>query len=320
MAEQQYLRAVNEAHHEALAADDDVFVMGEDVTKGVTGTTVGLADEFDPARVRDTPISEEAFTGLGVGAALQGKRPIVEYQINTLVHVGWDQLVNHAAKLRYMSGGQVSVPLTVTVPMSGVPGGSAGQHSDSTWPPLAHFGIKNAIPSTPADAKGLFRSAVEEDDPVVVHFPPQLHGRTGEVPDGPHSVPLGEAVVREPGEDVTIIAVGETVPMAEAVATELAPETSVEVIDLRTPHPLDESTILESIEKTGRVVIADNALRFCGMAAEVAARISNVGFWTLDAPIKRVTRAETPASYAPSEENAVIVDEDLIREAVTDIA
>lgn len=318
MPELQYLEAVNQAHHEILEEYEEAFVMGEDVSKGVTGTTVGIADAFDPARVRDTPISEEAFTGMGVGAALEGKRPIVEYQINTLVHVGWDQLVNHAAKLRYMSGGQVSVPLTVTVPMSGVPGGSAGQHSDSTWPSLAHFGVKNAIPSTPADAKGLFRSAVAEDDPVVIHFPPKLHGLTGEVPNGHHNVPLGEAVVRSEGSDLTIVAVGETVPIALSVAN--SADLDIEVVDLRTPHPLDEATVLESVEKTGRVIVADNALRFCGMAAEVAARIANKGFWALDRPVKRVTRADTPASYTPTEENTVIVDEDVVEEAVSDLA
>lgn len=321
MSTKSYMEAVNEAHHQTLEEVDDAFVMGEDVEAALTGTTGGLATEFGPDRVRDTPISEPGFTGLGIGAAMVGKRPIVEYQINTATYVSMDQIVNQAAKLSHMSDGQIEAPLTITIPMAGAPGALAGQHSDNPYPAFMNYGVKTVVPTTPYDAKGLFRSAVEEDDPVMVYFPVVQQSDEGEVPDESYTVPLGEAEVRREGDDVTVVAVGETVASALDVAEEIGDEIDVEVVDPRSLVPLDEEAIVDSVEKTGRVVVADNANRICGAAAEIAARIANVGFWHLEAPVKRVTRYHTvPPSFAPPQEERLLVDADTIERAVRDLA
>jgi pyruvate dehydrogenase E1 component beta subunit len=320
MPTKSYMEAVNESHYQTLKEIDDAFVMGEDVESGLTGTTGGLVQEFGPDRVRNTPISEPGFTGLGIGAAIVGKRPIVEYQINTATYVSMDQVVNQAAKLSHMSDGQIRAPVTITIPMAGAPGSLAGQHSDNPYPAFMNYGVKTVVPTTPYDAKGLFRSAVEEDDPVMVFFPTVLQANEGEVPDESYTVPLGQAEVRREGADVTVVALGETIEMALEVADDLADEIDVEVVDPRTLVPLDEETILESVEKTGRVVVADNANRICGAAAEIAARVANVGFWSLEAPVKRVTRLHTvPPSFAPPQEERVLADADTIETAVRDL-
>lgn len=316
--ETTYIEAVRDAHAEVMREDEDVFVMGEDVQTSLFESTVGLAEEFGTERVRDTPISEQAFTGLGIGAAMAGKRPIVEYEINTLPHVAMEQLVDQAQRIRFLSGGERSVPITFTLPSASVSGGHGGQHSDNPYPALAHYGMKIATPATPYDVKGLFRSAVREDDPVVVSFPVFLHETTGEVPTEPYEIPLGEAAIRRSGDDVTVVAIGETVPDTVAVADALD-DVSVEVIDPRTVLPLDEGAIIGSVEKTGSLVVVDNAQRTCGVAAEVAARVSNVAFDALDAPIKRVTRADTYVSWSPNEEFGILPDKELITRAVRDI-
>lgn len=319
MPEKTYLEAVQEGHREALRDFDDTFIMGEDVQKSLLNTTVGLADEFGEERVRDTPISEQGFVGAGLGAAVSGKRPIVELQINTLPLIALEQITNHAQKIRYMSGGQHSVPLTITVPMAGAPGGLAGQHSDATYPLLLHYGVKTIIPTTPYDAKGLFRQAVVENDPVMVYFPVEVQGTRGDVPADSYRIPLGEANIRREGTDVTVVAIGETVPESLSVADQLAGEISVEVIDPRSLLPLDEQTIFESVQKTGRLVIVDNSNRMCGAAAEIAARLSNHGLWDLEAPVKRVTRANAPVAYNPVEENYILPDADTIKQAINDV-
>lgn len=317
MENKSYIGTIIESYHEALSEYDDTFVIGEDIEHAMMGTTRDLVTEFGEDRVRDTPISEQAFTGLGVGAAMAGKRPIIEYQINAIPHIAMDQLVNNAQKLRHMTGGQVSVPLTITVPSSGSPGGSAGQHSEDAYPQLLNFGMKVVIPSTPYDQKGLFRSALQENDPVIIFWPGSLMGLRGDVPEEYYEVPLGEADVKREGEDLTIVATGEHVPIAEDVAEQFADEASIEVVDPRTLLPLDEETIFESVRKTGRVVIVDQTNRYCGAASEIASRISNECFWYLDAPIKRVTRADVPISYSPPQEEYVLPDEDTIKRAVT---
>jgi pyruvate dehydrogenase E1 component beta subunit len=320
MAEKSYLAAVAESHQQTLAEIDDAFIMGEDVEAGFTGITDGLVEEFGPDRVRDTPISEAAFTGAGIGAAMVGKRPIVEYQINTLTYVAMDQIVNQAAKLSHMSDGQIEAPVTITIPLSGAPGTLGGQHSDNSYPAFMHYGVKTAIPTTPYDAKGLLRSAVEDDDPVMIFFPIVLQGNKGEVPAESYTVPLGKANVRREGNDLTIVAVGETVDQAISVAENSAPDVDIEVIDPRTLVPLDEETILESVQKTGRLIVADNANRICGAAAEIASRIGNIGFWYLDAPIKRVTRLHTiPPAFNPAQEDQILVQEETIERAVADL-
>jgi pyruvate dehydrogenase E1 component beta subunit len=319
MTEKSYIRTIIESYHEALGDYDETFLMGEDVEHALMGTTRGLVDEFGDERVRDTPISEQAFHGLAVGAAMDGKRPIIEYQINTMSYMAMDQLVNNAQKLRHMTDGQVSIPITITVPQAGTPGGSAAQHSDNAYPSLMNYGMKVAVPSTPYDQAGLFRSAVAEDDPVMVFWPAPLIGNRAEVPEEDYTIPLGEADVKREGDDVTVVAIGEMVPEALAVADELAPEVSVEVVDPRTLLPLDEETILESVEKTGRAVVVDSTNRTCGTAGEIASRISDRAFWHLNAPVKRVTRADVPVSYSPPEESFVVPDSETITQAVRDV-
>lgn len=319
MSEKAYLTAVIEAYREAMEDFDEAIVIGEDVQKALLNTSIGLVDEFGEDRVRDTPISEPGFTGIGIGAAMDGKRPIVEYQINTIPHLTMEQLVNNAGRIHHMSNGQFSVPMTVTVPMAGSPGGLGPQHSEAPHAGLMHYGVKQVIPSDPYDAKGLLRSAIVDDDPVVVYMPVVLQGTTGEVPDDTYRVPLGEAAIRREGDDVTVAAIGETVPEAMAVAEEYEGEASVEVLDLRTPLPLDEEAIMESVDKTGRIVIVDTGNRMCGTAAEIAARVSNKALFDLDAPVKRVTRADAPVSYSPPEEAAVLPDQETISRAVEDV-
>jgi pyruvate dehydrogenase E1 component beta subunit len=320
MDEQSYISTIIQSYHEALSDYDETFIVGEDVQHALMGTTQNLFDEFGEDRVWDVPISEQGFHGLAVGAAMDGKRPIIEYQINTMSYMAMDQIVNNAQKLRHMTYGQVSLPLTVTVPQAGTPGGSAAQHSDNPYPSLLNYGVKTVVPSTPADQLGLFRTAVAEDDPVVVFWPATIIGDRGEVPEDDYRIPLGEADVKQSGEDVTVVAVGETVIDALAVADALDPEVSVEVVDPRTLLPLDEETIVESVRKTGRAVVVDSTNRTCGAAAEIASRISAAAFWHLDAPVKRVTRADVAVSYSPPEEDYVVPGEGTIEQAVRDVA
>lgn len=318
MAEISYSDALNQAYRTALEEYDDSFIMGEDIRQALTGSTKGLADDFDD-RVFDMPMSENGFTGLGAGAAMDGGRPIIEYQVNTLPYLVLDQIANSSQKYRMMSGGRINVPLTMTVMGAGVSGGSAAQHSDNIYPLLMHTGVKTVVPTNPYDAKGLFRTAVAEDDPVIVFFPGQLLGQQGEVPEEPYSVPFGEAEVRRQGEDVTVVAIGDVIRPVEAVAEDLAGEVDVEIVDPRTLVPLDEETIFESVRKTNRVVVVESANRTCGAAAEIAARISNVCIWSLDAPVKRVTRADSPVSYSPPQEQYVLPDEETVRRAIDDV-
>jgi len=319
MADKSYIATIIEGYHEAMAEFDDSFLIGEDIRHALMGTTRDLVEEFGEERVLDSPISEQGFHGLAVGAAMDGKRPIIEYQINTMSYLGMDQLVNNAQKLRHMTDGQVSIPITITVNTAGAPGGSAQQHSDNAYPSLLNYGVKTVVPSTAYDQKGLFLSAVAEDDPVMVFWPSSVLGQRSEVPDEPYRIPLGEADVKREGEDVTVVAIGETVPMALSAAEELSDEADIEVVDPRSLLPLDEETIFESVRKTNRVVVVDSTNRTCGTAGDIAARIANHNFWDLDAPVKRVTRADAPVSYSPPEEQYILPDEETIIRAVRDI-
>jgi pyruvate dehydrogenase E1 component beta subunit len=319
MSEKAYITAIIETYREVMEDFDEAIVLGEDVRKALLNTSIGLADDFGEDRVRDTPIAEPGFTGIGIGAAMDGKRPIVEYQINTIPHLTMEQVVNNAGRIHHMSNGEFSVPMTITVPMAGSPGGLGPQHSEAPHAGMMHYGIKQVIPSTPYDAKGLLRSAVEDDDPVVVYFPVVLHATTGDVPDETYRIPLGEADVKREGSDVTVVAVGEAVHDALAVADEYENEASIEVIDLRTPLPIDEETIFDSLEKTGRIIIMDTGNRMCGAASEIAARVANRSLFELEAPVKRVTRADAPISYAEPEEEYVLPDQDSLSQAVDDV-
>ncbi|MFD1039377.1 alpha-ketoacid dehydrogenase subunit beta [Virgibacillus byunsanensis] len=317
MTKIRYIQAVHAAMREELQHDPDVFVIGLDVEASLMGTTSGLVKEFGKKRVRDTPLSELGFTGLGVGAAMAGLRPIVEYQINTLHYLGMEQLVNQAGKLRYMTGGQVEMPLTVRVVGSGGGGGMAAQHSDNTYAQLIHMGMKVVVPSTPYDAKGLIKQAIRENDPVVIFEPASLYGVRGEVPDEEYTIPLGEADVKKEGTDVTVVAVGHLVRDAIKVAEDLEKDgISVEVVDPRTLFPLDKDAILNSVQKTGHLVIVDDGYRFCSFASEISAIVSEEAFDALKAPIKRVTRPQIPVPFSKVIEKEVLPGKEQILDAV----
>jgi acetoin:2,6-dichlorophenolindophenol oxidoreductase subunit beta len=320
MAKKRFLEAISLAVREEMEKDEKVFVMGLDIRKGIMGITKGFLEDFGEKRVIDTPLSELGFTGLGVGAAMAGLRPVIEYQINTLHYLGMEQLVNQAAKLRYMTGGQVNIPLTVIVAGAGGGGGMAAQHSDNTYAQLVHLGMKVVVPSTPYDAKGLIKQAIREDDPVVVFDPARINTLRGEVPDEEYYIPLGVGDVKKEGTDVTIVAIGHLVRESLRVAKELEKEgISAEVVDPRTLFPLDKEIILNSVKKTSRLVVVDDGYRFCSFASEIASIVSEEGFEFLKAPIKRVTRAQVPAPYSKILENELIPKQENILDAVRSI-
>lgn len=300
MRTMSYRDAIREAMLEEMRRDQNVVVFCEDA-RFWTMPTNGFVDEFGPDRVPIMPISEEGFTGAAIGAAMTGVRPIVDYTISNLMYVAWDQIVNHAAKNRYLFGGQASVPIVFRAAMK-YANATAAQHSDRPYPQLMNVpGLKIVVPSTPADALGLLKSAIRDDDPVVFFEPLLLWSTKGEVPDGDYLVPLGKAALRREGRDVTVVAIGDAVPAALKAAAGLADEgIDVEVIDPRTLVPLDKATILESVAKTGRLVIADPAHKTCGAAAEISAIVAEEGFASLRAPIARVVAPDVHPPFSPA--------------------
>ena len=302
--------ALNAALAEALAADPDVILLGEDLADpggGISQVTKGLSTAFGTDRVLDTPISETAIVGAAVGAALSGLRPVAELMIMDFISIALDQLVNHAAKARFMSGGLLSVPLTLrTAVFGGI--GSGATHSQTLEAWLAHVpGLKVVMPSTPADAKGLLTSCILDDDPCVFVENVALYGTRGPVPEGSHPIPLGQAAVVRPGRHVTLVTYGRTVRDALAAAEQLATEgVEVEVVDLRTLVPFDADTVLASAARTRRVVVAHHATRFAGFGAEVAATVGEELFDTLEAPVRRVGAHFAPIGSAATLEAAVM--------------
>lgn len=315
MREIRYLQALREAIQLEMQQDENVFVMGEDVRHSLRGATKNLIKEFGEKRVIDTPISEAAFTGMATGAAMAGLRPIVEYQISALIYVAFDQLINQAQKLPYMMGGQGSVPVTYMVIGSGARSGLAGQHSDHPYPFLVHAGMKTVIPATPYDVKGLMASAIRDNDPVMFFAPAKVLAMKGPVPEEPYFIPFGIGEIKRQGVHVTVAATGHLVHDALKVAEALEKEgISIEVFDPRTLLPFDKKTLLQSVRKTGRLIVFDDSNRSCGFAAEVASIVAEEGFHDLKAPIKRVTRADVPVPFHLGMENFVIpTGEDLIR-------
>ncbi len=304
-----YSEAINEALREEMARDPNVFIMGEDVgvMGGVFGVTTGLLQQFGSARVCDTPISEAAIVGAGLGAAMMGMRPVVEIMFGDFLGCAGDQIINQVAKARYMSGGKARVPLVIRV-TTGAPGAAAAQHSQS---PESWFmnipGLKIAVPATPADAKGLLKSAIRGEDPVLFFEHKMLYATRGEVPEGDHLVPFGVASTARTGKDATIVAIGGMVPKALEAAQQLESEgISCEVIDPRTLVPLDVETLVRSVRKTGRLVIAHEAHRRAGPGAEIAAVIAEEALDYLDAPIRRVAAKNVPLPYAPTMEHFVL--------------
>jgi pyruvate dehydrogenase E1 component beta subunit len=312
--------ALNAALGEALAADPTVLLIGEDLADpggGISQVTKGLSTAYGTDRVRDTPISEAAIVGAAVGAAAAGLRPVAEVMIMDFISIALDQLVNHAAKARFMSGGRLSIPLTLrTAVFGGI--GSGATHSQTLEAWLAHIpGLKVVVPSTPADAKGLLTSCIFDDDPCVFVENVALYGTKGPVPDGAFRIPLGQADVKREGRDVTVVAYGRTVRDALAAATQLADEDiEVEVIDLRSLVPLDADTVLGSVARTGRAVVAHHATRFAGFGAEVASVINEELFGQLAAPVLRVGARYAPIGSAATLEAAVMPSAATIADAV----
>lgn len=316
--------ALNQALREEMLRDDDVFLMGEEVAayQGAYKVTKGLLEELGPKRVIDTPITELGFAGLGVGAAMVGLRPIVEFMTFNFSILATDQIINSAAKMLYMSGGQFKIPIVFRGP-----GGSAfqvsSQHSQALESWFAYFpGLKVVMPSTPADAKGLLKSAIRDDDPVIFIEQERMYGNKGEVPDDPDfTIPLGVADIKREGTDATIVARSLMVPVALKAAEVLQQQgVSCEVIDPRTIRPLDIETIIQSVKKTNRVVVAEESHPFCGVAAEISTEITERAFDFLDAPVKRISGADVPMPYAKNLEDLAIPSVDQLVAAVREVA
>jgi pyruvate dehydrogenase E1 component beta subunit len=309
VAELSYREAVRDALATAMRKDDDVFIMGEDIAEmgGSMGVTQGLLDEFGPERVRNTPISEMAIVGAGIGAAMQGMRPVVEIMYEDFLTLSAEQIVNQAAKHRYMSGGQLKVPLTIRT--QGGAGWSPGaQHAQQLESWFVHIpGLKVVFASTPTDVRGLLYSAIYEDNPVIFFEHRTLYGLKEEMPDEVEPIPLGEGRVIREGEDVTVVATGRLVHEALDAASHLEEQgVSVEIVDPRTLQPLDEETIVESVKKTNRCVVAHEAVTRMGFGAEVAAIVQHQAFDWLDAPIERVGAKFAPIPFAPVMEEFVV--------------
>lgn len=319
MPELSYREAVRDALASAMRADGDVFVMGEDIAEmgGSMGVTQGLVEEFGPERVRNTPISEIAIVGAGIGAAMQGMRPVVEIMYEDFLTLSMEQIVNQAAKHRYMSGGQVKVPLTIRT--QGGAGWSPGaQHAQQLEAWLVHVpGLKVVFASSPADARGLLWSAIYDDNPVIFFEHRLLYPLKEQVPEELEPIPLGKARVVRQGEDVTVIALGPLVGRSLLAAEQAEAEgISVEVVDPRTLQPLDEQTLVESVKKTNRAVVAHEAVRRMGFGAEVAAVLQEQAFDWLDAPIERVGARFTPLAFAPAMEQFVVPQVDDVLAAI----
>lgn len=336
MRQLTYAEALREALREEMRRDETVFLIGEDIGikggfGGPFGVTLGLTEEFGSERVRNTPISESAIVGVAIGAAMTGMRPVAEVQYGDFIFCAMDQVVNQAAKMRYMSGGQVKVPLVIRIPTGATRRGP--QHAQSPEAFFIHVpGVKVAVPSTPYDAKGLLKTAIRDDNPVMFFEHKLLYGSSGYraeatgmkltslIPEGEYLIPFGEADVKREGEDITIIAKLLMVHKALAAAEVLDKQgISVEVIDPRTLVPFDKGKVIDSVKKTGRVIIVEEDTKRGGWGSDVAAMLSEEAIDYLDAPIKRVSSLDTPIPASPSLENYVIPDETRILEAAKEI-
>lgn len=317
-----YREALREALREEMRRDPRVFLLGEDIAQfgGSYKVTQGLLDEFGPERVRNTPISEAAIVGAAVGAALTGMRPVAELMYVDFSGIAMDQIANQAAKNRYMFGGKAKVPMVLRT-QGGTGRSSAAQHAQSLEAWFIHIpGLKVVMPATPYDAKGLLKTAIRDDNPVIFIEHKLLYPETGEVPEEEYLVPLGVADVKRAGEDVTVVAHSRMVHLALRAADRLAAEgISCEVVDPRTLDPLDTSAILRSVEKTSRLVILQEAVAQCSFASEVAALVAEEALDCLDAPIRRVTALDTPMPFSPKLERFVVPSEERLIAAVREV-
>ena len=311
--------AIRQAMREELERDEDVFLIGEDigVFGGVLEVTGDLYDDFGPERIKDTPISEAGFMGAATGAAATGTRPVVELMFSDFAGVAMEQIMNQMAKMRYMFGGKAEMPVTVRTTEGGGMG-AASQHSGTIHSWIAHFpGLKAVAPGTAASAKGLTKAAIRSDDPVFVFENKMIYEQKGAVPtDEDFTVPIGEAAIEREGEDVTVVATQRLVGESLQTAENMADDTSVEVIDPRSLYPLDIDTIVESVKKTGRLIVADESPLSYGTHAEIVARVQEEAFFSLDAPIQRVGTPDTHIPFSPPLEQEVLPSGDDVREAI----
>jgi pyruvate/2-oxoglutarate/acetoin dehydrogenase E1 component len=317
MTTKTFLQAIRDAQYEEMLRDPRVFIMGEDVECNMFGTTTGLIQEFGNDRVRDTPIAEAGMTGVAAGAAMVGMRPIVDYTMGPFLYPAMDQIISIVAKTRYLYGGQAKVPLVMRANMI-YGNGNAAQHSDRPYSMFMHMpGLKIIVPSNSYDMKGLLKTAIRDDDPVMSFEDAALWSTKCEIPDQEYLIPFGKADVKRSGSDCTIVAIGAMVTLALQAADELAKENlSLEIIDPRTLSPLDTATMLESVKKTGRLVIVDCAFSRCSAASEIAAVVAEKGFWDLRAPIARVTTEDTHIPFSPTMEKPLYPSKDKVIAAV----
>ena len=315
-----YLDAIKEAMREEMARDGSVIQLGEDIGLhgGAFGVTRGLFQEFGCDRVIDTPIAEGTIVSCAIGAAITGLRPVAEIMFIDFSTLAMDQICNQAAKMRYMLGGQVKIPMVIRFPEGSGYKGTAAQHSQCLEAWYAHVpGLKVVLPSNPYNAKGLFKAAVRDNNPVIFIEQKTLYGVKGQVPEGDYIVPIGKSEVAREGRDVTIVSYAYMTRVALELAEKLAAENvSVEVIDLLSVKPLDIGPVVESVKKTGRLVVAHEACKTCGIGAEVSALVNELAFEYLDAPIQRIGARDVPIPFNYPEERAAIVNEAEIREAV----
>ena len=314
MAEKIFAEAINEAIAEEMRRDSNVFIMGEDIRLSVYGATANLYKEFGEERVLDTPLSENGFFGAAIGASLIGMRPIVE-TVTSFMWVAMDQLISQAAKMRYMFGGQATLPVVYRASMM-YGSGSAAHHSDRPYPMFMNMpGIKIAVPANSTDAKGLLKTAVRDDDPVIIFEDANLYGTRSEMSED--EIPFGKAEIVKSGTDCTIIGIAASVNLSQEVANNLEKEgISCEVINPRTLVPLDKETILKSVEKTGRLVIVDPAHKVCSAASEISSIVAEEGFWDLQSPIIKVASEQVHIPYAPSLEKLVYPNIEKVSKAV----
>ena len=315
-------QAINEALHEEMRKNSSIIIMGEDVAVagGVRGVTKGLLDEFGEERVRDTPISEATIVGAGVGAAISGLRPVVEIMYSDFLGIAGDEVFNKMAKWRYEHGGTMEVPMVLRTSCGGGFGGAA-EHSQSLESMYMHIpGLRLVYPSTPADAKGLLKTLLNQNDAAIFFEHRLLYKVKGEVPEGEYSIPLGVADIKRPGKDVTVVAIGYQVLNALSAAEKLSAEgIDVEVIDPRTLAPFDKETFLKSVAKTGRLVIVEEGHKTAGVGAELAAIVAEEGIYYLEAPIKRVAALDVPIPYSPPMESFVLPNEEKIIKAIREV-
>lgn len=323
MSEISYRQALKDAMIEELEQDENVVIIGEEVAQynGAYKVTEGLLAQFGPKRIVDAPISEAGFIGMGIGASMLGIRPVMELMFWSFAYVAWDQIINNAASVRYMSGGKINVPIVIRGPANGGTGvGATHSHTPENF--IANTpGLKVVCPTTPHDAKGLLKAAIRDNDPVYIMESTILYNNVGEVPEDEYVIPLGKADVKREGTDVSLIAHGPSVLVCLEAAEILKSEHGIdaEVVDLRSIRPLDEQTIVDSVKKTSRAVLVEENKPFCGVDAQIAYLIQNQAFDYLDAPVQRVSAIDAPAVYSPPLEKIQLPKSDVVIKKVLEI-